>query len=153
MALHPPLSAGPAGGWRCWITKEEHLLLLLRNTTAAGLLDICTCWFVSVCSLRLSPLTSGLARRRRRRGSWTGSLLRLSTSLAPDFGPGPEVAAEGRAAGRGVCLPRLSPPTSGPAWPGGGGGGVRSGTGSLLSKPLSTDFDPGPEAARWTALG
>ena len=41
--------------------------------------------------------------------SWTGSL--LSTPLAA--GSGPEAAAEGRSAGRGVCFLRLSPPTSG----------------------------------------
>ena len=92
-----------------------------------------------VCSLRLSPQTSGLARMGRRRDaqldgefalyasrrrlralpgggsgglrSWMGSL--LSTPLAADFGPGPEAAAEGSAAGLGVFLLRLSPPTSG----------------------------------------
>ena len=91
-----------------------------------------------VCSLRLSPPISSLARRRRRPGlalSWTesfafyasrrrlrawpaggsggarsltGSL--LSTPLAADFGPGPEAMAEERSAGRGVCFLRLSPP-------------------------------------------
>ena len=78
----------------------------------------------------LSPPTLGLARRRRRRGthttplaadsglaggggggarSWTGNL--LSTPLPTDFRPGPDGAAEGRAAGRGICFLRFSPPT------------------------------------------
>ena len=39
----------------------------------------------------------------------------LCTPPAADFGPGLEVAAEGYAAGRGVCFLRLSPPISGQA--------------------------------------
>ena len=62
VALHPPLSAGPAGGWPC--------------------------------------------------GSGTGGAP-AATPLAADFGPGPEGAAEGRAAEQGVCFVRLAPPTSG----------------------------------------
>ena len=33
------------------------------------------------------------------------------------------------------------------AWPGGGSGGARSWTGSLLCTPLAANFGPGPEAA------
>ena len=101
---------------------------------------------------------------------WTWNL--LSTPPAADFGPGPEAAAEGGAARRGVCFARLPPPTSGQAWrwrrrgtqldgefafyasrrrfrarPGGGGGGRRSWTGYLLCTPLAADFGPGPAAA------
>ena len=88
----------------------------------------------------------------------------LSSPLAADFGPGPEAAAEGRSAGRGVCCVCLAPPTSGlarrrqrrgalldgeisfhshcrlRAWPGGGSGGALSWTraGCLrLSQPTS----------------
>ena len=32
--------------------------------------------------------------------------------VAANFGPGPEAAAEGYAAGQGVCFLRLAPPTS-----------------------------------------
>ena len=46
MALHPPLSAGPAGPAGA---AQEERLLLQRDAIAAGLLlDISTCWFVSV---------------------------------------------------------------------------------------------------------
>ena len=45
VAVHPPLSTGPPSP--AGAAQEEHLLLL-RNATAAGLLDLCTCWFVSV---------------------------------------------------------------------------------------------------------
>ena len=62
--------------------------------------------------------------------------------LAADFGPDPEAAAKGSAAGWGVGFLRLSPPTSGL-----GGGGGRSWTGSWLSEPLAADFWPGPGAA------
>ena len=93
-----------------------------------------------VCSLRLSPPTLGLARRRwgaqldgdiqvsfnfsRRRlrawpgggdggaRSWTGNS--LSTPLATDFGPGPDGAAGRRAAGRGVCFSMLLAENFGP---------------------------------------
>ena len=65
VARHPPVAAGPAGP--AGEAQEEHLLLL-RKAIAAGLvLDTSTCWFVSVCSLRLSPPTSGLAWRGHRR--------------------------------------------------------------------------------------
>ena len=122
-------------------------------------------------STPIAPSTSGLARRRRRRGaqldgefafyasrrrlrpgpgperrrerSWTGYL--LSTPPAADFGPCPEGAAEGGAAGLGVALYASSRRLR--AWPGGGGGGERSRTGSLLSMPLAADFEPGPEGA------
>ena len=77
------------------------------------------------------------------RRSQAGSL--LCTPPAADFGPGLEVAAEGYAAGRGVCFLRLSPPIR--ARPGGGGGGRRSWTGYLLCTPLAADFGPGPAAA------
>ena len=97
--------------------------------------------------------------------SWTESF--LSTPLAANFGPGPEGAAEGGAAGPPVCFLRLSLPTSGlarrrrrrgtqldgefafyasrrrlRAWPGGGGGGACSWTESLIST-LAADFGPG----------
>ena len=103
--------------------------------------------------------------------SWTGNL--LFTPLAADFGPGPEVTMERRSAGRGVCFVRPSPSYSGlarrrrrrrrahpvgefalyasrrrlRAWPGGGSGGARSWTGSLLCTLLGADFGPGPEGA------
>ena len=199
----PPgrLMAGPVR-----VAQEEHLLLL-RNATAAGLLlDISTCWFVSVFSLRLSSPTSGLARRGRRcRGgarSWTE--IYLFTLLSPQtscmarrrqwrgaqldgefalYGvyacrrlrawaawPGGDVI--GASSWTGSCFLCLSPPTSGlsrrrqrrgaqldgefafygsrrrlRALPGGGGGGVRSCMGSLLTTSLAADFGPGPEAA------
>ena len=121
------------------------------------------------CFVRLSP-TSGQARRRRRRGAQldgeftfyasrrrlrarpglgpggggrTGSL--LSTPPAVDFGSGLEGgqgAAAGRVAGSRhflLCLCRRLL-----AWPGGGGGGARSWTGSLPSTPLAADFEPRP---------
>ena len=82
-------------------------------------------WGVSF--LRLSPPTSGLGRRGRRRGAqplnWTGSL--LSRSLAADFWPGQERAAEGGAAGRVVCFLGLLPPTLGLARRGRRRGGLR----------------------------
>ena len=63
-------------------------------------------------ALCLSLPTLGLARGDGGRSrSWTGNL--LPTPLAADCRPGPEAAAEGRAAGRGVCPLRLSPPTLG----------------------------------------
>ena len=37
----------------------------------------------------------------------------FSASLTAVFGPGPEAAVEGCAAGRGICFLRLSPPTLG----------------------------------------
>ena len=70
---------------------------------------------------------------------WTGSL--LSTPPAADFGPGPEAATEGCAAGQGIALyasRRLR------ARPGGCAGGALSWTGSLLSTPPAADFGPGP---------
>ena len=69
--------------------------------------------------LRLSPPTSGLAHRGRRRG---------------------------QAAGRGVRFLRLLCQLR--AWPAGGGGGpggVRSWTGILLPTPLAADFGPNPQ--------
>ena len=60
-------------------------LALLRNASAARLvLDTCTCWFVSVCSLRLLPPTLGLAWMGRWRGAlpWRGACLSLFHSLA-----------------------------------------------------------------------
>ena len=69
----------PAG-----VTQEEHLLLLGNKTTAWILLDICTCWFVSLGSIRLSLPTSGLARRRRRRVAlpWRGVWFFIFHSVA-----------------------------------------------------------------------
>ena len=120
-----------------------------------------------VCFLRLPPPTSGLARRRQQRGARLDrELLRTPLSLA-DFGPGPEAAAEGRSAGRGVCFLRLSPPTLGlarirrqdgefafyasrrrlRAWLGGGGCGARSWVQIFLSTPRAADFGPRPEGA------
>ena len=94
---------------------------------------------------------------------WTGSL--LSTPRAADIGPGTEGAAEGHVAGLGVSFLRLLSPTLGlarrrrprgpqidgkfafyatsrrlRASPGGGGGGERSWTGSLLFTPLAADI-------------
>ena len=62
MALHPPLSAGPAGlAGAAW---AEHLLLL-RNASATGLQqDICLCVSVSVCV-------------------WSQTVRRLDDSLLP----------------------------------------------------------------------
>ena len=136
MALHPPLSAGPAGGWpyarHCQpvgVAQKEHLLLCLSPE---------------------SPPTSGLARKRRRRvmqldreSAFYASRRRLRTC-------GSEGAVEGRSAGRGVCSLRRAPLTfclarrrrrrgadrefafyascrRHRAWPGGGGSGARAG--------------------------
>ena len=122
----PPgrLAAGPTGG-----SQEEHLLLRqssLRLSPNFGpgrkvASEVCAAG-QGLCSLRLSPPTSGLAWRRRQDGefafyasrrrlwawpgggggggarSWTEMF--LSTPRAADFGPGPEGAAEGGAAGR-----------------------------------------------------
>ena len=99
---------------------------------------------LGVCFVGLALPTSGLARRRRQRGlQLDRELLCMPPSV--HFGPGPEGAAEGGAAGRGVALyasrRRLW------AWPGGGGGRAHSWSGSLLSTPLAADSGPGPEAA------
>ena len=132
MALHPPLSVGPgpAGGWLCSSgTGRAPAAAAERDRcqTTAGL-PIYTCWLVSVYPPRLSPPTSGLARRGRR---W-GAQLEGDVSF------------------------HCSPPTSGlarrgrrrfRAWLGGGGGGALIWTGSLLSTPLAADFVPGPEKA------
>ena len=47
-------------------------------------MNICKCLFVSVCSLRLSPPTSGLSQRGGRRGAlpWRGVCLSIVHSLA-----------------------------------------------------------------------
>ena len=69
-----------------------------------------------VCILRLSPPTSGLDRSGRGARSWTGSLHPGPTPLVADSGLArsqSEGAAVAGAAGRGVCILRLSPPTSG----------------------------------------
>ena len=88
------------------------------------------------CFLLLSPVTSGLARRRRWMGrSWAGSLLCMPR--AGDFGPSPEAAAEGGAAGRRVCFLCLAPATLGLAWRRRG-----SWTGSLLCMPSADDLGP-----------
>ena len=73
----------------------------------------------------------------------------LSTPLVADYGPGPEGAAEGRSHAAqlegqfALCASRRRLR----AWPGGGGGGVCSWTGSLLSTPPAADFGPCPEEA------
>ena len=99
--------------------------------------------------LHLSPPTSGLARRRRQRGtqlvlSWTWGL--LCTPLAAYSGPGSEAAAEGRAAGRGICSLRLSPPTSGLAQRGSAGVQL-DGEFALYASRRQADLGPGPGAA------
>ena len=156
MALHPPLSAGPAGGWpyarHCQpvgVAQKEHLLLCLSPE---------------------SPPTSGLARKRRRRvmqldreSAFYASRRRLRTC-------GSEGAVEGRSAGRGVCSLRRAPLTfclarrrrrrgadrefafyascrRHRAWPGGGGSGARSWPEIFLSMPHTADLGPGPKWA------
>ena len=135
----PAPSAFRRAGWRLAL-REWH-----RRST---------CCYASrrKCSLRRSPPTSGLARRRRGEvRSWTETF--LSTPRAAHSGPGPEAVA-----GRGVCSLRLPPSTSGLtrrwrrraaqldgdisfyasrrrlwAWPGGGGGGARGPEFAFLS--------------------
>ena len=67
------------------------------------------------------PPTSGLARRRWRRGALLDRIC-FTASLAADS----------------IGLR---------AWPGGGGGGARCRTGACFFTPLTADFGPGPEAA------
>ena len=74
----------------------------------------------------------------------------FSPPLAANFGPSPEGAAVEGAAGQGVCILRLCPPTR--AWPGGRGRGARSWTGSLHPTPLAADFGPGSERQRGAQL-
>ena len=76
-----------------------------------------------VCSLRISCPTSGLGRRWRRRGAPAGR---------------PELDGE-----YAFYASRLRPR----AWPRENGGGALSWTRSLLPTPLTSDFEPGPEAA------
>ena len=166
VALHPPLSAGPAGGrpYGSGTGGAPAATPLAANALYASRRRL-RAWpgaaeagsaGLGVCFLRFSPPTSGQALRRRQRGVQLDRES-LCTPLAADFGPGPEGAAKGCSAGRGVCSPRLSPPTSGlarrgrrrgaqldgefalhasrhrlRAWPGVGGGGALSWTGSLL---------------------
>ena len=117
VARHPLLSAGPA--CPAGAAQEEHLLLLRNATVLNCCWNICTCWFVLVCSLRLSPPTSGLAWSGHRRAlSWTGSF--KSSFYASRHRPW--------------------------AWP--GEGGQHSWTEIFLSTPLAADFGTGPEAER-----
>ena len=89
-ALNPPLSTGPASP--AGAALEEHLLQLLNATTAGLLLDICTCWFVSVYiwSQNVRRLNDSLLPHRlwrACRGVWQGQgregpvLLFLSSPL------------------------------------------------------------------------
>ena len=48
-----------------------------------------------------------------RRRAWWGQVGVAEAGQVGSGGPGPEAAAEGGAAGRGVCILRLPPPTSG----------------------------------------
>ena len=113
VARHPPLSAGPAGP--AGAVQEEHLLLLLRNATAAGLL--LEHMYVLVC------------------------ICLFSTPFAADFGPGLERASEGRTAGRVLRFLRLSPPTLGLARMGRWGGRA-AGRGVCFSTLLAANFGP-----------
>ena len=67
----------------------------------------------------------------------------LSTPLTAKFGPGPEGASEGCAAGRRFCSLHLSPPTLGLARR--GVGGALSWTGFLLCTPHASDVGPAAE--------
>ena len=124
----------------------------VRGAGAGRLLPL-PYWMRSTTPPPILPPTSGLARRRWRRGaqldgelafygsrrrlralpggggggalSWTGGL--LSLPLAANFGPGPEGAAEGCAGGREVCFLRFSQSTSGLARRGRRRGSLRNG--------------------------
>ena len=108
VALHPPLSAGQAGGLPYGSGTGGAPATPLAADFGPG--QECAEEGRSArlggCFLRLPPPTSGLARRRQRRGALLDRKL-LSTPLA-DFGPGPEAVA-----GRGVCFLHLPPSTLG----------------------------------------
>ena len=102
-----------------------------------------------VCFLRLSPPTSGLARRRRRRGAelhgeFAHYVSRRRLRAWPGGGSGGErswtVSLDGKFA-HNAFRRRIR------AWPGGGGGRALSLTGNSLATPLAAEFGPGPEAA------
>ena len=137
----PTTSACPAGA-----AQAEHLLLL-RKATAAGLvLDTCTCWFVSVC---LSPPTSGLAWRGRRRGAHCRPAGRGVAFYASRRRLRAWPGGGGAHSWTEVFLstPLYTSRRRLRAWPGGVGGGARNWTGNSRSTPLVADFGPGPNGA------
>ena len=104
-----------------------------------------------VCYLRLAPPTSGLARRRRKRGAKAAKLdgefaLYAARRRLRAWPGGDDGGGRSWSGWTGSLLPT---PCSFDfrAWPGGGGGGGRSWQGSLLSAPLAADLRPDPEAA------
>ena len=133
VALHPPLSAGPADP--AGAAQEEHLLLL-RIANAPGQMQehiyvfLCVCVYVVsefAPTRRLRPTSPSLAgwpggcgeRRTRHAVSIIPLSSRCSSCAANALYASRRQlrawAAEGRSAGLGVCFLSLSPPTSGQA--------------------------------------
>ena len=117
----------------------EGLLLLLALAGPAGYLKNALCRRRLAVSGVMLPTVRELAERKKKtisgltpsafcRAGWRLALCQALPAcgsgtegapaamplagVAANFGPGPEAAAEGYAAGQGVCFLRLAPPTS-----------------------------------------